>query len=374
MKKKQKRSIKLIVLNKGIRLGGIVLIILLISAIVFLFFSTQKRKYIEQKIPQYTYNNKANVQYKVYMIPNMLYTQNNLGEGEVYINDFIDNISTLFTYQFDGDSPAEINGEYSIIAVVEGLLGNEKGNKTIWSKEYVMQPETSFSGNDKSFSIQKDIPIKLAQYNSFVQQIMESTKINFENKLTIYWKVSVEAKTDKGEIKEQLTPTMEIPLNNKYFEIGGNLEPEKKGVIEENIKVIAPAYQNKITMCYIGIGICLFGLLFILLFTVSATITDPLEKQLKRIFKLHGDRMVALNDEVEISSNKTIQVSSIEDLVRISDDIGKPILYNKEVNSESNRRFYVVDEKLIYMLSLISDSTKTILINKNSTEVIPKDV
>lgn len=44
---------------------------------------------------------------------------------------------------------------------------------------------------------------------------------------TALWNALLRAKIYKDFIKERLTPTMEISLNTKGFDIKGNLVPEK---------------------------------------------------------------------------------------------------------------------------------------------------
>lgn len=361
-------------LNRIIRTGIIVFVILVLAGGVYLLYSTMNKKFIEQKIPAYSYNNSAKVSYSVSLLPNILYSEKNLAEGKTYITDYIDSINTKLNYEFKGDGPAEITGKYSVVAMVEGLLAREKDSKILWTKEYILQPETSFSGSGNTATLNKDMAIRINQYNSFVQQVMEATKINFDSKLTIKWIVTIESKTDKGVIKEELTPAMEIPLNSKFFEIGGNLATEKKGAVEENVMVISPVYQNKLIISYSLIGICVLVLLFLLIFTSSKGTDDPLEKQLKQIFKLHGDRMVALSSELDASTEKLIQVKTIDDLIRISDDVGKPILYSNRTGSGNLKKFYVIDEKLVYTLCLKSSKTKPIVIDETGSSLVSTEV
>lgn len=358
MKKKPKKGDiakkkKRIRINRSLKSGLIIL-----SAVALLFFSymifiTQKyQKYTEEKHSVYSYNNKSNVNYEVVLTPNNIYTQKSMEEGSVYITKLIDYINTSFRYEFNGDKIAKVNGKYNITAVLEGFLPGDAINKSIWRKEYTLQPDTDFKGEDKRLYIENKTPINIKSYFSFIEAANQAAEINFLTKLTIRWNVSMEAKTDKGIIRENLAPIMEIPLGSKYFQVGGNLSEDKPGNIEETISVVSPAYNRKIVLYSVASGICFVSLLFLILFISGKAELSVLDKKRRQIFKEHGSRMAGICSDITSISNVMIEVLSIDDLVKIADDIGRPILYKSNINEGEINNFYVIDEEKIYMLDL----------------------
>ena len=87
--------------------------------------------------------------------------------------------------------------------------------------------------------------------------------------------------------------------------------------------------------------------IFILLFTKTKEM-DEHHKTLVKIFKKYGNRMVALNDKPTEPYDHTYEVFSIEDLVRISDEIGKPIVYRYSEDKNEIQRFYVLNGTEMY--------------------------
>lgn len=354
--KRTKLKINKILINKNIRLFSICATSVLLIAIgILLMFTIKKGKFIEQKIPTYSYSNKAKVNYQVLLTPNNLYPaeQKSISEGNIYIKKLMDYIDTNFKYEFNGQEAAEIQGKYSIKAVVEGQLGSDKAKKTIWKYEEQLLPEQSFKVNSNKHVIEAKAQLKPQHFEEMAKNKSTENGIDFTTKLTVYWDVQIEAKTAKGNIREQLTPTMEIPMNTgKYFEITGNLTPEKKGTLETTVKVISHTYNKKINLYTVIVVICVLALLFLLFGAYNKPSDNPLQLKLKKIFKNHGDRLVRLVNENLIGMVQLINVKEFEDLVRIADDIGRPIFYRDREDTNEISTFYVFDEKYIYILQL----------------------
>ncbi|MBZ9689200.1 DUF5305 domain-containing protein [Clostridium estertheticum] len=366
MRSKNKRKKRLYAMNTYLRLSIIILtVIILIGMSVFLYRIVSSHKFTEEKVSLYSYKNTGNINYEVLLLPNEIYAKNSLGEGNTYITDYIDYINASFKYEFSGERPADIKGDYEIIAVIEGMMGSEKEKKTVWKKEKILQAKTEFNVNDKIFSVQKDVPIKIKEYNDIVQKIIKTSSVNFNTKLTILLNVNLEAKTDKGVIKENLSPSMEIPLNTKFFEIKGNLATQKQAAIEEIKKTPVPINQKMVAITCTAIGICVSALVFMFLFTSGLIVNNPFNKKIKQIFKQHGSRMVAIESDVVFSCESIMKVVTMEDLVRISDDICKPILYRNSEDLKEINKFYVIDDSKIYIFKLEERLFKNTSVDKN---------
>lgn len=366
MKKKPKKvgtskKVKRFSMNKSLRN-----LLLILSAAAFLFctymiFITQKyQKYTEVKRSVYSYSNKSNVNYEVVLIPNNIYTQKSIEEGSVYITKLIDYINASFKYEFNGEKNAQINGKYNIVAVLEGFLPGDSINKAIWSKEYVLQPDTLIKGEDKRVYVEAKTPINIKSYFAFIEAVNQTAEINFVTKLSIKWNVSMEAKTDKGIIKENLSPTMEIPLGSKYFQVGGTLSEERLGNIEETMQIVSPFYNRKLVIYSVASGIGFISLLFLLLLTSQKAILTTLDKRRRQIFKEHGARLAGICSDMTSLSKFIIEVLSIDDLVKIADDMGRPILYKNNTNEREINNFYVADGEKIYMLNIGEKSAQGI--------------
>ncbi len=347
-------------INRRLKIGIILVITILIASSSILIYREYKVPQLKEEIVSlYKYNNKANIDYEVFLKPNILYNEASLGEGKLYITQFIEHIKTSYQYEFQGERKADINGGYEIIAQVEGYTGEGETYKTIWKKDFIILPKKQFESKDKSISVKEDVSINLNQYNDFARQVIEDSKVSTSVKLKVFMNTNVKASTDKGNIEDNITPLITIPLNTSYFEISGELSTEKPGAIEETRQVPLPVDKKKVMIYSVVLGILAIILLFILFFTKGVAIKDPKQKKLKKIFKSHGTRLVALNNELTITSLKQNAVKSIDDLVKISDEIAKPIMYKYSLDYQYINKFYVTDENEIYIYDINNDIDKS---------------
>lgn len=330
------------------------LVILLIAIPGMACYIEKNQKYQDKKVTTYSCTNRADVGYNVFLIPNQLYPERSLGEGKAYVASLVDYIDTTFKYEFNGERPATITGKYNITATLEGFTKGFSGNKTLWQKEYQLQPDTDFSGDDSHILVEKKQPINLNNYANYIKMASDTIKMNFDTNLKIKWNVSVEVNTPEGVIKEKLTPVMLIPLGQQLVDITGNLSDQKKGALDETKQELSPTYRLKFLACCIAEGVVVVSLLFLLIFT-SPLVIRPLQRKQKQIFKNYGCRMVGVEGELEPDSSKIIEVASIEELVKIADDISKPILYKNSTEFEQITKYYVMDDNITYVLDINKD-------------------
>lgn len=340
-------------INKNLRIGLIsILILLIITSSFLLFQQVRSPKYEEQKTPVYTYNNKGSINYAVFLKSNNLYEANSLEEGKLYITEFVDHIRTNFYYEFTGERAANLKGKYEIVATVQGSMGEGEKVKDIWEKNYVIVRSTRFDLNDTTKKITEEVKLDLRPYIEFAAEIKQASKINSQTMLTLVMNITVEGTTDKGPIEETISPSLIIPLDTAMFEIGGNATIDKPGVIEETKQVQIPVNAKTVLLYGIIIGLLTLALIFVIFFIKIAPSKDPHEKLLKKIFKNHGDRLVALNSELLINNKNCSYVKSIDDLVKIADEIGKPILYKYSQDYKEIDKFYISHEEQVYILEL----------------------
>lgn len=338
-------------LNKNIRLG--LTIIIVIAAIVFSYLIYKEAYdpgFEEQTNAVYSYKNIGSINYSVYLKPNNLYTQSRLEEGKLYITEFVDYVDINFNYEFTGERAADIQGDYSITAKVKGFTSGGEGVTNIWEKDFPIVQYIRINTNDGKVSINENVKLNLIEYVAFAKEIKEATKISSQTSLTLSMNVNIKGVTDKGDFEEFTVPNLVIPLDVSMFEITGNNIIDKPGAIEETIQVPQAVNKNLIIAYGIILFILVIALIFLVFFTTIAPKKDPIEKEINRIFKKHGDRLVALNSDIEVK--KAIIVKSIEDLVKISDDIEKPILYKYRVDYKEINKFYVIHEDNNFVFDL----------------------
>jgi hypothetical protein len=117
-------------------------------------------------------------------------------------------------------------------------------------------------------------------------------------------------------------------------------------------KVKLSVNEKTVILYSIVLGILVLALVYTIFFITGAENINLQEKELKSIFKNHGDRMVALSNNIAFTSERHCGVWSIEDLVKISDELGRPIMYKFSEDINNIKQFYVCDDKSIYMFDI----------------------
>lgn len=341
-------------INKKLKIILISFLIILIGSSSFLLYKEVKYPgFEEKKVPVYSYNNKSTINYKVFLKPNKLYDTNFLEEGKLYITEFVDYIQTNFKYEFCGKRISNLNGTYDILAKIQGFTIEKDEIKYIWEKNYVIIQQKSFSIKDNAKIINEEFKFGLDEYNNFVKEIIELSKINCQTQLNLMMNINLEGNIDKGLIKETISPNIIVPLNTNIFQISGNNNIEKPGVIEEIEQIQLPINKKQVIFHVVIIGILMILLILSIFFTEGIiVIKDKREKFIKEIFKRHGDRIVALNSELAINHNNCNKVKSIDDLVKIADEMCKPIMYKYNPYNNKIKMFYVIDENNIFILDI----------------------
>ncbi len=361
--------------NKDIRkilISANIIIILIFSYLIY--NEAFNADFEEQKNTVYTYSNKGSINYSVYLKPNKLYNEKVLEEGRLYITEFVDYIDTNLKYEFTGEKSDNIKADYSITAKVQGYATESDKIINIWEKDFPILTNKTINSYENKILIDERVKVNLTDYNSFVKEIKDASKINCQTNLILSMNINLSGNTEKGEVEDSIITSLEIPLDVAMFEITGNNIVDKPGVIEETVHVHIPV--NKVLVIIYGIILTalIISLITLLFFTQTAPEKDLLEKELNKIFKKHGDRLVALNSDMSVKNS--IEVKSIEDLVKISDETGKPILYKYSEAYKEINKFYVSGNEEIFLLDLTFldnpkqvDKTKDVVLENNNVQI-----
>lgn len=352
-----------------ILIGAVVLILLLTSSYFIYLLNTPL---IDTKeVTSFKTNSESKLEYQVKLVSNPIYNKEVLESDHTYISAFTDSIDIIFNYKFIGDKPSEIQGEYLITMSMEGYIGKDKDFKSLWIKEYPVISNKKFKVNSKEHEVTEPFSINLSEYLKFVKYLEDELKLSGRKRIVINCSTDVEARVDKGTIKETYTNLMIIPLTKDFYEIEGQLDDRKEVPIKTEEQIIIPMKSNKII--FFVVVICLLILLLIYCVFLITPYTIPAnEKIMNMIFKRHGSRMIELDIEIKllIVDKTVIYLYSFEGLVRISDELVKPIMYtHKELKKDINE-FYVIQDDIIYCydfnhVSFTDEEQNNLLEHKN---------
>lgn len=302
---------------------------------------------IEQKIPICSYNQNSRFNYVVYLTNNTVYETTTLLPGQATIfKKITDYIDASFDYSFDISCQSTIRGSYTLVAQIQ---------TDIWTKEYTIAPKKEFDTN--SFTAQFDINI--SHYENILHQINEEIGITAqEPKLIISCRITTRAVADQGVIYESFAPTIDIPLNGNIIEINGNLSQVKTGALEKTYEIPNPEknHDTGSTNSLVVAAVFFMPIIPLVTFTKNDyTTLSKTEKEIKKIMKKYGEWIV----EVDKPPRKpvgleTIYVKNMDDLVKTSEELGKPIMHYASTLGKIYT-FHVLDSTAHYEYILSED-------------------
>lgn len=319
----------------------------------------------EQEITNYQYHQKGEITYEVALNDNLLYGNKVLGMNNVYPSKYVKQVTADLKYDFNGNKRGTVSGQYMVVATVQGIQMENQAEKVLWSKDFVLEPATPFSDEVTETSrviMQKKLVIPFQDFNAFALQVQQDTGILSSVALKVKCLIKTEAETEYGMIQEELTPGFRLPLCMTYFEITGDLTQEKEGALTETVMQNIPPNRTLLRVLGGGAALCLL-LLLGLLFFVRGTKPDAYQKRIKEIFKKYEERLVALGQALPgeaavgkkgtVETEKYIRVKTVDDLVRIADEISRPVYYlERGLAGEKGFTFYVISDTIIFTYDL----------------------
>lgn len=338
--------------------------IALLGALSILFFASlyglyhvyKKPVEVENSVPLYSYQHKAELKYTVQLKPNSIYQETMQGPDRTYFSKLVDYFNVYFSYNYTGDSDASIKGAYEIIAVIDA--------PEMWRKTFVLVPFSEMTASGNSLSINKEFPVALNQYNELLKQVNEEIGVAArEPKLNIQANVYLKAVAGDNAVKEDLTPVMSIPLTTGDFKVGGEPSVEKEGSVTKTEVIADPAAASmKVRQLYIwAASSVLLGLLLVLLLLLTGNKVIEVDERktlIDSIRKKYGERMVMVQDKFSPNEKMTVlSFSSMEDLVKLADELNKPVLCQASASPGGYPCYYVLDGLTAYKHQLSKGGT-----------------
>lgn len=301
----------------------------------------------EEKI-LYEYTQANGVEYAVNLKPNEVYEVDKLPEGQMYLTEFVKDINTYFTSTFTGSEAATIKGEYEIVAQVAGYVTEQEIKTDVWSKNFVLVPKQSFEGEGTDYKVEKTVSVNYQSYDEFARAVAEVTKVNLPMELRVIMTGNMSANTAYGVVEKPIQTSVVIPLGSSYFTMTTDGEAENKDSMKETVEIIVPVGGTMMIIYGILIGVVIIVFIGICLLVGELNLEDTNRKKIKRILTTYGSRMIGVDDIAEEGYKTTYKLKSIEDLIKIADEIEKPLLYKYRKDELQINNFYVMDEDVLY--------------------------
>jgi hypothetical protein len=285
-----------------------------------------------------------------------LYTppeQKTLGVGPVIPYELVDRMEASYYYDFRASRQVtDLYEEVTITATIE--------SPDLWSKTFVLVPSTRQPG-----SLKVDFQVDINYLNELLKSILEETGTGGEAyNLTIEAFVHVTAQSDYGPIDEVFSQTLSTELG-----AGTLIWNEELGMTQEGAITTTQIIPN--TNRYLGLSVdgvkttsLILGIIFLLIFIASLVFynkTKPpelplFEKTALAVGKKYADRIAEASSQTPLDEEKIITLGSIEDLVKVADELGKPIMHQPPTATDKRHIYYVIDGNSQYQYIITKQS------------------
>ncbi len=328
-------------------------IVLILTLLSFAVSELVIPRYKETDVVHYTYKSRGGIGYKVYLRPNIMFNQKYLEEGRYYIYKYIDYIDMEFEYDYTANSSAELEVEYIVTAYLQGLHGRD--NEVLWSKEFPLISRRTQTEENSKLIINESVSVDPNDYSNVAESLYLDSEINAPVVLSVVFSIHTMAKTKYGILEDDISPTLIIPVGNSVFKMEGEPLITGENKISEKVRSELPVNRVKVIILFCNMLV----LIVLLLFTGRIKETPPLDifkKQIASIFKEYSERLAGLEHTIPYQLSESITINSIEDMVKIADEVGQPIFYYMVDNSvERKIEFFVFDNMRTYYLVIFGE-------------------
>lgn len=345
---------KLKIHKKSKKVFVLIFTLLIALSCLQLFMAFSMPKTSKTEMVQYESNCQPQASYKVFINPNEVYSGTTLEEGSVYSKKLLSYIQADFGVEYAGSKNVPLDIEYQIIATVNGYQGDDKEKTVYWSKNFPLTTKKVVKEENKGIWNQKEkVNFTIGNFDSFAVRAKDITGFDVSNELIVSMTGKVIAHTGKEDLETPFDVNLQVPLMEDTFQITkNNLDPIQNSVTEMK-DVQIPFNHFRVVSYGILLVLSLTGLIFMIFFTRDPNYQEMLVKRVNAAIKNYGSRMVALETIPKMNYQQYYKVHSIKDLIKIADEIQKPILYEADKETiVKNYEFHVIDNDVIYSLFL----------------------
>jgi len=324
----------------------------------------------------YHYWHKAELDYAVQLLPNSVFSEGLLNPGRVYVTELTDFITVNFIYRFSGERKADIRGNYRVTAELVALMAQDREDQLLWEKKFDLIPRQSIAVDDREVYLQETFIIPFAEYQELIGQIHNEIKVSpAVINLVVRCDLNLTAETGSDVIGENLAPTMIIPMKGNTFTVDGNLTEETEGsLVNTRIEPVVPVRIARTILPVAAILTVVILVVFLMLTFPADVEINPREMEISRILKMHKDQIIKTTGKLPLIPEKSVKVDSIEELMKLADEVGRPVLYTKLIDEAKwEHGFMVYTQELVYMYQTTGSPTLSAVTGKKERTRLPRD-
>lgn len=328
---------------------------------VFLIISSLNIK-TTTDIALLNYNEKSNLDYKVYLKENDYFKEEFLPKNRQYIASIIDYIDVFYNFDFSSSKPINAKYNYKIIATLSAQYKVDTNSiKQVWSNDYVLVDNKEAEIKDQTtFSISENVKVDYDKYNQIINNFKKDYMLSVTSDLTVSMLVEVNGEYVPAE--KVFNTNSEIKLTIPLSEQTIDIKMDYKDINNNQVLNIEEIGRfNNLWFFFLG-TILLLVAIIIIIFEIKRVIREDKKqskyiKQLKRILHDYGDIIVEVKNAPDIPKGKASEVKSFSELVNAQIEVRSPIVF-AEISKNELGLFVLFDKEYAYYYYLSASSSK----------------
>ena len=331
--------------NKKIKLRSSTRVIYMIIALVLFAVSSSNifqevinKGEEKQKKEIYSYTNKSQTKYAMKIKDNKFVEEDTLPMGQTYVTDLLESMDINIDYQYDASRYTEVQYTYDVTATICGNYSLNGEDYNVWNKKYtLLEPKSGVS--QKDIKISEAIEIDLPKYNKEVNDFKQAMGM------------TIDAYLNK-DVTNEYSSDFKLTLGSKITNIETKEKDIKVGSLTEENTVENEVNIFNLIVNIIILSASIYTLSYIWTKTkVAHSIKNEYKLELNRILKSCQDKIIMITKKLEIEQSNVVDVKDFVELIKLSEELYKPILYWNSDN-EQEAWFCVISNAVTYRFVL----------------------
>ncbi len=300
------------------------------------------------------FNQSSVYEYDAVLKPNTLYEKSTLNKSDGYLyTSIVDLLRFRYRYTFESDYDSNANALYTMNVFLISMDTNKEG-VVLWQKKLPLQDSAEIKFRSDKASFAREYNINVTEVNNLTKTIEKEINVRGDHYLKISSDVFVKTQTNGYTLDDQLPHELMIKMGNTLDSEGESANRTKsitKSTEKQTVVSVLGIGITVLTARYLSLGMLIFSLLLIAYgaskFKFNFKLLPKIPGTAESINKKYRSWIIETRNPS--LPKDSIQVTSIEDLVKLSDDVGKPVLHSF---NEDSHIYYIIDDNAGYFFKL----------------------
>lgn len=329
------------------------IIVLFGSSIAIFIFSAPKE--ISQTESSAVYTITTESDYKVHLLPNELFANEWMEDGQIYSSLLTDYIEVDLSSTLMSNHQIEVSGEYNVTAVFEGYQERQEMKKIIYERRYPLVSGTFDKSQKKKISIHEKIKVHPEVHKEYAKKAESILGGSTSKILYLLFEGTFFINEEEKTFEYQIN----IPIGNDiYYEIKNPQPIVTKGELTKITQITVKPPLKEYSP-YIASAV--FGLILVIYITFFVRVKEDdevWEDLMKKIMKKYASRMICVEELPNEKSNVILRLKEISSIIALSEELREPVLYCiNEKGLPLDGAFYILGSEYTYLLQYPMPST-----------------